>query len=231
MTRHRELPKVALMNQTVHPFFPLIFPFFFIGLWLFISIVLGVASGWFRLMANYPDQPEAAMLQLRKVSGSMGWGVSMSGNLNLAACPSGLRVGVNRVVGPFNRDFFVPWRDLAVMRGFGLLGHRATLEFGVPVPIGRLRIPTYTADKLARAAAGKWPERGPFPEETTGHRARRFLLRWVLAAGPAAAFFIAAPRLMAPQCAAAPVPVLVAILFPAIFFGLVALVRFFRNAD
>src|SRR4051794_6773901 len=92
--------------------FMTVFPFFFVGLWLFVTTVLGFLSGWFDLQRHYPKGDEPALLTLRWRSGSMGMGVSLSGILTLSACSSGLRIGIFRLFGLFQRPFFVPWDEI-----------------------------------------------------------------------------------------------------------------------
>ena len=105
--------------------------------------------------------------------------MGMSGILTLSVCPSGLRVGMMRVFGPFCRDFFVPWESIAVVRKTVLFWPTAKLQFGNPM-VGRLSISAHVANRLARAAMGRWPETGPFPEETRGDTFRRLLAQWAV---------------------------------------------------
>src|SRR5262245_63391586 len=88
----------------------LLFPMFFVLLWLTIAAVIGPTTGWYSLMERYPNRQEENLLQLRRKSGMLGKG-SMRGMLNLAVCPSGLRIGVSKIFGMFIRDFFVPWNE------------------------------------------------------------------------------------------------------------------------
>jgi hypothetical protein len=81
---------------------------------------------------------------------------------------------------------------------------------------------------MARAAGNHWPEPGSFPEETGSQSLSRIAKQWVAMTGLAAAFFIIAPRLMTSN-AAARSPIVVAILFPAIVFGIGAMVQYFRR--
>jgi hypothetical protein len=139
----------SLIEQNVAVFFPL----FFVSLWLAVTTVLAVLSGWFRLMARFPNQTVEPLLRIRGQSGSMGLGVSMRGILALSVCPSGLRVGIMRVFGPFCRDFLVPWEAIRVTRKNVLFWPVAKLQFGYPA-IGSLTIPARVANRLARAAMG-----------------------------------------------------------------------------
>jgi hypothetical protein len=204
------------------------FPLFFVSLWLTVTTLLAVLSGWFRLMAKFPNQPMEPILRVRGQSGWMGLGVSMSGILTLAVCPSGLRVGIMRVFGPFCRDFFVPWEDIRVVRRTVLFWPVAKLQFGSPA-IGSLTIPAHVAIRLARAAMGRWPEIGPFPEERPRDTFRRLLTQWAATTCAAALFFTLVPLAVAPTGGRP--PIVVAILFPAIVFGVVAIVGFVRERN
>jgi len=132
-------------------------PLLFAAMWIAITSLLSVLSGWFRLMSRFPDRSEQAILQLRGVTGAMGFGVNMRSVLRLDVCASGLRVGIARLLGPFCRDFFVPWEDLRVTRRKTLFWTGVRLEFGCPT-VSSLTISTPVADQLARAAARHWPE-------------------------------------------------------------------------
>lgn len=201
-------------------------PLFFVAMWLTITTLLSVLSGWFWLMVRFPNQESEPMLRLRYQSGSMGIGVVNSGILTLSVCPAGLRVGMMRLFGPFCRDFLVPWQDLTVTRRKYPLWSVAKLRFGKPA-VGSLSIAPRIANRLARAAPGHWPETEPFPEEQPGVLLRRLLLQWGFMTVAAALFFTLAPLADAPQ--ARRLPLLVAILFPAIVFGLGTIVRYFRE--
>jgi hypothetical protein len=204
------------------------FPFFFVTVWLMSTTILALLSGWFRLMSEFPDRSDDPILNLRGQSGRMGWGVGMRGILRLSVSHAGLRVGMMRIFGPFCRDFFVPWESIAVIRKTILVWPVAKLQFGNPV-IGTLSIPAHTADRIARAVNRRWPEEGPFPEEKRGERLRRLLAQWAATTSFAALFFILVPLFVAPSEARP--PILVAILFPAIIFGLAFGVRFLAGKD
>ena len=206
----------------------MVFPLFFVALWLTVTTILALLSGWFRLMVRFPNQITEPLLRVRGQSGSMGLGVAMRGILTLTVCASGLRVGIMRVFGPFCRDFFVPWEAISITRKNLLLWPAAKLQFGSP-GIGSLTIPAYVANRLARAAMGRWPEAGPFPEEKHRDTLRRLLTQWAGITCVAALFFTLAPLAVAPTGARP--PIVVAILFPAIVFGVVIIVRYIHEKN
>jgi hypothetical protein len=147
--------------------------------------------------------------------------------LKLSVCDSGLRVGIMRIFGPFCRDFLVPWNEITITRGDRYFWKFAKLSFGQPSN-GDLKVFAEVADALARAAGHRWPEQGSFPEESSSQSASRIVKQWLAMTALASAFFIIAPRLATSNAAARP-PIAVAILFPAIVFGIGAVVRYFRR--
>src|SRR5262245_17812754 len=108
-----------------------LFPLLSVAVWLMATTVLGLLSGWFKLVAEYPDQAIEPNQRLRGQSGRIGL-VSMRGILTLSVCTSGLRVGMMRFFGPFCRYFFVPWERIAVVRTTTLFSPAAELQFGDP---------------------------------------------------------------------------------------------------
>jgi hypothetical protein len=201
---------------------PAAFPLLFASMWFAVTVILTRISGWHELMQRFPDRGEAPLLALKNQSGQIG-SVLARNILNLSVCPSGLRVGIMRIFGPFSRPFFVPWADLRVTRKENWVWRSARFTFGVP-PVGRLTLAAELADTLARAAGSRWPEPGSFPVEANGPAAARIFKQWLVSTAFAATFFTVAPRLMNPRDAAPPIEI--AILFPAIVFGVVGVFRY-----
>ena len=211
------------MNAPPNPLYFLIaFPL----LWFAVTMMLSFLSGWFGLMERYPDRDETSVVTLANQSGSLGF-VSMRGILKLSVCPSGLRIGIMRIFGPFCRDFLVPWNEITVTRSNRYFWKVAKLSFGQPSN-GNLKVFAEVADRVARAAGNRWPEQGPFPQETRSQSVSRIAKQWVAMTSLAAAFFVIAPRLATPNAAERP-PIAVAILFPAIVFGIGAVIQFLRR--
>ena len=205
------------------------FPIFFGLLWLTITTVLGLLSGWFSLMRKFPDRPETSILTLRGQSGSMGpMAVGFGGVLSLGVCSSGLRIGIFRVFGPFCRPFFVPWQEISIKRRSRLWGQTAELRFGIPV-IGKLVIPSYVADRLGRTLPDSWPELEPPPPESRERIFRNLFKQWALTTAVASTFFTVAPRVM--SHGGANPPIAVSILFPAVAFGIGAAIQYWRRVS
>lgn len=147
------------MSDPLSQYLPFAFPLFFAAMWFAVTTLIGFLSGWYALMERYPDRIEKPILHLRGQSGFMGsFSSRLRGVMRLSVCPSGLRVGVFRLFGPFCRDFFVPWEEISVTRVRWLfLGEIAMMSFGDPSH-GKLGISAYTAGQLAKAAGDDWPE-------------------------------------------------------------------------
>jgi hypothetical protein len=215
---------VRLPNPQDSPelFFLLFIPAFFV-IWLFSTTSLGLLSGWYSLRSRFPDRPEEpALFVLKNQSGNLNT-VGMGRILHLSICDSGLRIGLVRLFGPFCKDFLVPWQSFSVIRKDRKLWRTAILDFHP----GRLSLPSQVADRLARCAGSHWPETGPFPPETDADVGMRLAKQWLVQTTLAASFFVLAPRLMAPG--GAHPPILVAVLFPAVVFGVMTWVQYLRR--
>jgi hypothetical protein len=128
-----------------------------------------------------------------------------------------------RIFGPFCRDLFVPWEEMAVTRKDRFFWKSATLQFGNPIA-GKLSIESHVADRLAQASRGRWPEQGPIEQQTNKAVASRLFKQWVLMTVLAATFFIVVPMIVFPN--GVELPIAVAILFPAVVFGIAGLVQY-----
>jgi len=203
---------------------PYLFPLFFAGVWLVVTTVLALMAGWFSLQSQYPDQPEAPTRRWSMASGRLGL-TSYSGCMVLSACPSGLRIGVWRVFGPFCHSIFVPWSDLSVeRRGWStrlVIGRAGTGD----EPIGQLSLSDTLVSEIARSAGKSWPQGGVIATEPSAKQmAARLLAQWAFISVVGSLFFTLVPRVLRPG-AAAP-PLVVAIGLPTLFFGAVCVVQF-----
>jgi len=170
------------------------FPFLFVGMWLLVTTFLSVFSGWFDLQRRYPDPGEPSFLTLGMQSGVMGIGVNFNGVLTLSACPSGLRVSVWKVFGPFVRPFVVPWSQLraeSVDRFFQpmaklTLGGEGTLMIGRRVwqRLSEAAVASNGQTALARVAPVETPD-----------LIRAKVLQWGLGTVSAGGFFFIVSRL------------------------------------
>jgi hypothetical protein len=215
------------LNMHHGEFFPLFFPIYFVILWLVVTSVIGFTSGWYGLQKKYPDKVESPLLKLNYQSAMMGCLTRMRRILRFEVCPSGLRIGMMKVFGIFCRNFFVPWEEIRIERKDRFFWQEAQLKFGNPA-VGKLSIAPYIANRLARASQGHWPEPGPFPVETSKQAFSNVLKQWAYMTAIAAIFFIVVPRIVFPTGVPWP-PISVAILFPAIVFGIGSIFIYFNR--
>jgi hypothetical protein len=207
---------------------PHVFPFFFVGLWLVVTTVLGFMSGWFDLRHSYPDDgSEKPLLKLGGQSGSMGM-VSMGGILKLQAYPSGLGVAIWRVFGPFQKPFKIPWNEIEAVKSSSFFVPMMKLRLGKHA-IGTLKISARSWTRLVDAVPQTGSGRIQMPAvERVSRRAtvQAMFLQWLVMTGLAGAFFYFALRQNGSE---APVPLAVCIGFPAVVFGIGQLMRYVRE--
>lgn len=219
-----------MSDAAIEEWFPYAFPFFFVGMWLFVTTMLGFMAGWFSLQQQYPDNgDEEPLLRLGGQSGSMGLGVSLSGILKLRAYPSGLGVGISRLFGPFQKPLKIPWSEIEASSSSSFLAPMAKLQLGRPSS-GTLKISARSWTKLVDAAQHSTAIAIQMPTAvrvSRGSMARAIFLQWLVITGLAAAFFYFAPRL---NGAGDGLPLGIAIGFPAVVFGIAQLVRYLRES-
>jgi hypothetical protein len=161
--------------------------------WLFVVHMLAEKAGWYRLAKKYPNRDEEAALKLRFQSGWLG-GVSMSSILRVEACPSGLRVGIWKLFGPFSHDFFVPWNEISVERTKRNFWKVAVLSLGNGDD--DLTLFDFVANRLARSVPNHWPEQGEFRPDTDFVALRIAFTHWFVGMAFIIGFFTLAPALM-----------------------------------
>ena len=199
-----------------------LFAIFFLLMWLLVTSFLSFFSGWFQLQRRFPCTDDTPLLHLRMQSGRMGE-VNFNGILSLAACNSGLRIGMWRIFGPFTRPFQVPWDQIEPEPVTRFLMPMVRLHLGRPAT-RKLTIGARTWERLKAASQGIAPPSGA---ETTRRLARAFLVQWAAITILAGSFFYLAPRLLSPTGEPPPqIPLIVCFGFPAAVFGAATFVRF-----
>ena len=186
-------------------------------MWLGITTVLSLLTGWFGLSQTYPNRDDVTATKLRGQSGVMGLWVAMSRVLSLDGCPSGLRVGMNRLFGPFCRSFFVPWGEVGVERSSFLFMPMVKVTFARSAT-GALWLYPRTWDRLQEQLPNISPSLRLEPPITNADLLRGSFLQWAFTTTLAASFFYFASRQMPAN--APSIPLAVCIGFPAVTFGL-----------
>ena len=175
------------MDRIPDAYVPIIFPVAFAAFWVFVTNRLAQKAGWYALELQYPNRYETPVRRLRFQSGWLG-SVSMSSILRLEACPSGLRVGILKLFGPFCRDFLVPWNEIKVERNRRLFWKVAVLDLGAGS--GRLTLYDFTANQLARSVPEYWPEKMPFQPDTVLVAAMSAIKAWLIGMAFIGVFFV-----------------------------------------
>ena len=136
------------MSQSVLiPMIIVAFVVVFAAMWLAITALLGMISGWNAIERMYPDLPERPVATLSYQSGRMR-GVNFNHCLRFDICATGLRVSVLRFLGPFQRPFFVPWGQIRTEPENALFVRYVRLALGLCNEAG-LAISQRTFDKIA----------------------------------------------------------------------------------
>ena len=91
--------------------FPLVFPFFFAGIWIGASYLLSRFSGWRALAARYPAAGEPPGERMLWTSAQIG-GVSFRSCLNMTVGPAGLYLVPAFMFRLFMPPLLVPWGDV-----------------------------------------------------------------------------------------------------------------------
>jgi hypothetical protein len=195
------------------------FPILFVLLWLAATSLFGLLSNWFELQRQFPRNDDQPLLRLRMRSGRVGL-VGIGGALSLAACRSGLRVGILRLLGPFQRPFQIPWDQIEAEPVSRFFEPAVRLRFGRP-EVGRLVIDSRSWERLKAAAAGQHALRST---EQRGRLARSCALQWAVLTLFAGSFFYFVSRYGDPS--ATPVPAAIFFGLPAAVFGVSQFIRF-----
>lgn len=151
---------VASDNPFNDPALAVFLAVFFVALWLAITSLLGRMAGWFRLQDAFPDRTDQPLRRMRFQSGAMGSFLGLPVNygncLRFGICSRGLRVSVARIIGPFQRPFFVPWSSMKIRRHRMMFGRYFRLAFGEP-EVGGLIVSRRTAVRLAKESPLELP--------------------------------------------------------------------------
>jgi hypothetical protein len=213
------------MSDTEATIFLSFFPFFFIGMWLLVTTMLGFMSGWFSLQSQFPRSTETPLLTFRGLSARMGLGVNLNGILRLRACPSGMEVGIWRAFGPFQRPFLVPWAEISAERRTRFFMPMARLGLGSP-EIGSLTIDAGIWQRLSAHAPRSARLDPSFPPVSNRALAQGLALQWAALMLLIGAFFAFATQLSRDFPL---LPLLVFLSLPAIALGVTQIVRYARQ--
>ncbi len=129
-------------------------PFFFVGLWLLVTFIISLASGWGRLAESYrAAQPFSGTV--------LGWqsasirGISYNNSLNFGVAPEGLYLATMALFRAFHPPLFIFWSEIEAhpvrMMGFDLVELRFHRVPGIPI-----RVRAKFASRLVTASEGRF---------------------------------------------------------------------------
>jgi hypothetical protein len=178
-----------MSGPVIVTFLPFVFPFFFVGLWLLVTTILGLMSGWFGLQQWYADDgSEEPLLKLRGQSARMGFGVQLNNCLTLKAYQSGLGISIWRFFSPFQKPLKVPWGEIEAEPSSSFFMPMVKLQLGKPSN-GTIKVSAQSWSKLVAAAEPVASVRLPdAPPVDKGAAGRALLIQWVIISAFLAAF-------------------------------------------
>jgi hypothetical protein len=194
-----------------------------VGTWIALIAFLATLSGWGRLTAMFPDRPEPSLLTLRGQQGMIGR-VTYRGALVLSACPSGMRVSMSKISGPFLKPFFVPWGSLSAAPVTKAFEVWAELRFD-GYSDGRLYVGANSWERLRRMAPR--PDRLNATAVTDAEILRGLVTQGAIVIGFISLFFFAVSALGRPKPDLIGM-LLVYLIFCAMLGGMLTL-EFFRR--
>lgn len=133
--------------------FWIIFPLYFVGLWLLVSAVISYIGGWTTLAKEYRNTAKVFGECWTRQSGQMRWLASYGSCLTLGADEAGFYLATMPLFRYRHPPLFIPWDRIAIARRRFLFFEFIEFRLG-----GELRIPLWIRAKLGEkllAAAGE----------------------------------------------------------------------------
>jgi hypothetical protein len=118
----------------------ILFPFFFVGMWCAVSLILSTIGGWRRLAKSYPVRGQPSGRRFSMQGGTVGQ-VNYSACLTIYTSSQGLYLSILFPFRPGHPPLFIPWDAVhnAKARRF-LWAESVVFDVGSPW-IATLRLP------------------------------------------------------------------------------------------
>jgi hypothetical protein len=140
-----------------HPsVFAVIFPIYFLSLWLLVSATISFVGGWHSLAKVYRTAVEFNGAKWGMQSGQMRWLASYNNILTIGVSPQGLYLSSMFLFRFMHPPLLVPWGEIRVQRKKGWVFEYVTFMLGHELAIP-LRIRGKLAAKLRDSAGNFWP--------------------------------------------------------------------------
>ncbi len=140
-----------------HPsVFAVIFPIYFLSLWLLVGAILGFIGGWFSLAKVYRTRVAFNGAKWRMQSGKMRWLANYNNVLTIGVSQQGLYLASMFLFRFMHPPLLVPWGEIKVGRSKGWVFEYVIFTMGHELAIP-LRIRGKLAAKLRESAENCWP--------------------------------------------------------------------------
>ena len=145
------------MQEWINQNFPIIFPFFFVGMWIVAGYWVALTSGWRLLAKRFRLQQTFLGEKWTMQSARMRWFTQYNNVLTIGADSSGLFIVPLFLFRAWHPPLFVTWSEITDVRETQLL----FIKF-VEMRLGRVeevpfRIRVSLAAKIQAAAGPEWP--------------------------------------------------------------------------
>ena len=144
-----------------HPqYLPIIFPIFFVCMWVTVSYVLGFIGGWHELAQRFRLQSSFRGLSWTMQSARMRLLGGYSNCITVGCNDDGLYLAMLFFFRVGHPPLLIPWNEVSVSREKGILFRYVNFRLGriEQVP---LRVRESLGDNLRIAAGTKWPPERP----------------------------------------------------------------------
>jgi hypothetical protein len=140
-----------------HPsVFAVIFPIYFLSLWVLVGAAISFVSGWFSLAKLYRTRVAFNGAKWGMQSGKMRWLANYNNVLTLGANPQGLYLASMFLIRFLHPPLLIPWSEIRVRRRKGWVFETVIFTLGHELAIP-LRIRANLAANLRESAGNSWP--------------------------------------------------------------------------
>lgn len=145
------------MNDWIKQYFPIVFPFFFVGMWIVAGYWVALSSGWRLLAKRFRLQQTFLGAKWTLQSARMRWLTQYNNVLTVGANNTGLFMAPLFLFRAWHPPLFVPWSEIFDVRETQFLFFKF-----VEMRLGRVeeipfRINASLAAKIEAAAGAEWP--------------------------------------------------------------------------
>ncbi len=144
-------------QKWIEQHFAMVFPIYFVLLWLAVSAIISYIGGWRTLSKSFRAREPFVDKKRHFQSGQFRWLAGYHNCLTLGADPNGLYLGILFLFRFMHPPLFIPWSEVSVQtKRSWILGERVTFTLGREVAIP-LTIRGRLIGRLKVAAGNGWP--------------------------------------------------------------------------